>query len=147
MAALCHGTPAILPAEAYVSSSPVKPSLWTYTSSFHAASRVSHQQPDVPHPRRAPAESEAAAASDAGTSEAQSPSANDIPDNTKIVLYKGRYMQTFRLLVRFKIFQLVGIAALAIPINTFLMEVRAVQVASLQPFCLCSSEAGKSVNT
>ncbi|KAL0031542.1 hypothetical protein WJX77_006181 [Trebouxia sp. C0004] len=31
-------------------------------------------------------------------------------------------MQTFRLLVRFKIFQLVGIAALAIPINTFLME-------------------------
>ena len=48
---------------------------------------------------------------------------NNVPDGTKLVLYKGRYMQTFRLLVRFKIFQLVGIAALAIPINTFLVEV------------------------
>ncbi|KAL0051647.1 hypothetical protein WJX82_011174 [Trebouxia sp. C0006] len=45
-----------------------------------------------------------------------------LSNDTKVVLYKGRYMQTFRLLVRFKIFQLVGIAALAIPINTFLME-------------------------
>jgi hypothetical protein len=62
-------------------------------------------------------------------------------------LYKGRYMQTFRLLVRFKIFQLVGIAALAIPINTFLMEVRAVQVAVLHALCLCSSDIGRSVDT
>jgi len=136
-----------LPAEAYTTSSPVKPSVWTYTSSFHAASLVSHQQPDVPHPRRTPAESEAAAASDAGTNQAQPPSSNDIPDDTKIVLYKGRYMQTFRLLVRFKIFQLVGIAALAIPINTFLMEVRAVQVAALHAFRLCSSNMGTSLDT
>lgn len=56
-------------------------------------------------------------------------------------------MQTFRLLVRFKVFQLVGIAALAIPINTFLMEVRAVQVAVLHAFRLCSSDMGKSVKT
>lgn len=121
-AALYHSTPTILPAEAYVISSRVKPSVWTYTSSFHAASHVSHQQPDVPHTRRAPAKSEAAVASDAGTNKAQSPSSKDLPDDTKVVLYRGRYMQTFRLLVRFKIFQLVGIAALAIPINTFLME-------------------------
>lgn len=33
-------------------------------------------------------------------------------------------MVPFRLLVRFKIFQLVGVAALAVPINTFLSEVR-----------------------
>ncbi|DBB10648.1 TPA: hypothetical protein ACH3X3_007157 [Trebouxia sp. C0006] len=121
-AALCHGTPAILPAEADVTSSPIKPPVWTCTSSFHSASHVSHQQSDVLQPRRAPAESEAAAASDAGTNKGQSPSSNDVADDTKVVLYKGRYMQTFRLLVRFKIFQLVGIAALAIPINTFLME-------------------------
>ena len=72
---------------------------------------------------------------------------NDIPDNSKIVLYKGRYMQTFRLLVRFKIFQLVGIAALAIPINTFLVEVRAVQVAVPHAFRLCSSDIGRSMDT
>lgn len=72
---------------------------------------------------------------------------NDIPDNSKIVLYKGRYMQTFRLLVRFKIFQLVGIAALAIPINTFLVEVRSVQVAVPHAFRLCSSDIGRSMDT
>ena len=33
-------------------------------------------------------------------------------------------MVPFRLLVRFKIFQLAGVAALAVPINTFLSEVR-----------------------
>ncbi|DBA91034.1 TPA: hypothetical protein ACH3X2_004232 [Trebouxia sp. C0005] len=112
----------MLPAEAHGSSSPVKPSVWTYTSSFHSASHASYQQPDLPHPGREPAEPEAMAASDAGTNQARPPLSIDIPDNTKIVLYKGRYMQAFRLLVRFKIFQLVGIAALAIPINTFLME-------------------------
>ena len=32
-------------------------------------------------------------------------------------------MVPFRLLVRFKIFQLAGVAALAVPINTFLSEV------------------------
>lgn len=121
-AALCHSTSTTVPAEADVTWSPIKSSGWTYTSSFHAASCVSHQQPDVPHPRTEPAQSGAAVASDADTSEAQSPSSNAVPDSTKIVLYKGRYMQTFRLLVRFKVFQLVGIAALAIPINTFLME-------------------------
>lgn len=34
-------------------------------------------------------------------------------------------MVPFRLLVRFKIFQLAGVAALAVPINTFLSEVLA----------------------
>lgn len=40
----------------------------------------------------------------------------------KHVLYRGRYMVPFRLLVRFKVFQLVGVAALAVPINTFLVQ-------------------------
>jgi len=102
---------------------------------------VSHQQSDVLQPRRAPAESEAAAASDAGANKGQSPSSNDVADDTKVVLYKGRYMQTFRLLVRFKIFQLVGIAALAIPINTFLMEVRTVQELFKFLFCMHSAFA------
>ncbi|KAK9817066.1 hypothetical protein WJX72_009013 [[Myrmecia] bisecta] len=38
------------------------------------------------------------------------------------VLYRGKWMQPFRLLVRFKIFQLVGVAALVVPINTWLVE-------------------------
>ena len=42
-----------------------------------------------------------------------------------IVVYKGTGMRVFRLLVRFKIFQLLGVAALAIPINTMFNEVRA----------------------
>ena len=42
---------------------------------------------------------------------------------SKVVLYKGRYMKAFRMLVRFKVFQLVGIAALAVPINTFMVGV------------------------
>ena len=45
-------------------------------------------------------------------------------DQQPILLYKGRGMQIFRLLVRFKIFQLLGVAALAIPINTLFAEVR-----------------------
>lgn len=44
-------------------------------------------------------------------------------EGSRVVLYKGRYMLAFRMLVRFKIFQLVGIAALAVPINTFLAGV------------------------
>lgn len=47
-----------------------------------------------------------------------------------MVLYKGRGMVPFRVLVRLKIFQLAGVAALAIPINTFLVEVRSF-------LCLC----------
>ena len=54
------------------------------------------------------------------TQPAQKPSATT---QARIVLYKGAFMRPFRLLVRFKIFQLVGIASLAIPINTFLVEV------------------------
>lgn len=38
------------------------------------------------------------------------------------VLYRGVGMIPFRVLVRLKIFQLVGVAALAIPINTFLVQ-------------------------
>lgn len=91
---------------------------FTDASSFHSASLRFQQKPSQ-------ADDEPSANSPVGPSikEADLTTANDIPDGTKLVLYKGRYMQTFRLLVRFKIFQLVGIAALAIPINTFLVEV------------------------
>ena len=40
------------------------------------------------------------------------------------MLYRGLGMVPFRLLVRFKVFQLAAVAALAIPISTFLSEVR-----------------------
>lgn len=53
----------------------------------------------------------------------QSAQAAPAASQARIVLYKGAFMRPFRLLVRFKIFQLVGIASLAIPINTFLVEV------------------------
>lgn len=43
-------------------------------------------------------------------------------DDKKIVLYKGRGMRVFRILVRFKIFQLSGIAASAIPLATVLQS-------------------------
>ena len=43
--------------------------------------------------------------------------------SAKHVLYRGRWMVPFRVLVRLKIFQLVGIGALAVPINTFLVQV------------------------
>ena len=51
---------------------------------------------------------------------------------TRMVLYKGAFMRPFRLLVRFKIFQLVGIASLAIPINTFLVQVGCVSLAYMR---------------
>lgn len=38
----------------------------------------------------------------------------------KHVLYRGRGIQLFRILVRFKIFQLTGVAALIVPLTTFL---------------------------
>ena len=41
----------------------------------------------------------------------------------KEVLYRGRWMIPFRVLVRLKIFQLAGVASLAIPLNSFLLEV------------------------
>ena len=44
----------------------------------------------------------------------------------KHVLYQGRWMVPFRVLVRLKIFQLSGIAACAIPLGTFLSEVRGI---------------------
>ena len=56
-------------------------------------------------------------------SKVEGQAAAELPQGSKIVLYKGRYMQAFRMLVRFKVLQLVGIAALAVPINTFLVGV------------------------
>ena len=47
-----------------------------------------------------------------------------LPPPPKHVLYRGAGMVPFRLLVRFKVFQLAAVAALAIPISTFLSEVR-----------------------
>ena len=58
-----------------------------------------------------------------GGLEADRASGAQAVEGHRVVLYKGRYMLAFRMLVRFKIFQLVGIAALAIPINTFLAGV------------------------
>ncbi len=40
----------------------------------------------------------------------------------KVVLYRGFGIIPFRVLVRLKIFQLMGFASLAIPINTFLVQ-------------------------
>ena len=59
-------------------------------------------------------------ASDAGSGGA----ADAAPSPPKHVLYRGLGMVPFRLLVRFKVFQLAAVAALAIPISTFLSEVR-----------------------
>lgn len=58
-----------------------------------------------------------------GADEAVRDSGSQAVGAGRIVLYRGCYMLAFRMLVRFKIFQLVGIAALAVPINTFLAEV------------------------
>lgn len=66
---------------------------------------------------------------EADTQAAQTPQVRD-------VLYRGAFMQPFRLLVRFKIFQLVGIASLAIPINTFLVEVMLSNLTVIQCSCL-----------
>lgn len=38
---------------------------------------------------------------------------------TPLVLYKARWIKPLRLLVRAKVFQLVGVAAAAVPITTF----------------------------
>ena len=58
-----------------------------------------------------------------GRNEAVKDAGAQAVEGSRVVLYKGRYMLAFRMLVRFKIFQLVGIAALAVPINTFLAGV------------------------
>ena len=55
---------------------------------------------------------------------AEEPPAHGSGNAERIVLYRGRGMVPFRVLVRLKIFQLGGVAALAIPINTFLVEVK-----------------------
>ena len=52
------------------------------------------------------------------------------------MLYRGWGMVPFRVLVRLKIFQLASIAALAIPINTFLVEVSAPPV-PCHMVCFC----------
>ncbi len=58
-------------------------------------------------------------------SHASTPAAGQATGQSQpILLYKGRGMQLFRLLVRFKVLQLLGVAALAIPINTMFSEVR-----------------------
>lgn len=48
----------------------------------------------------------------------------DVGANSPQVLYKGRWMLPFRVLVRLKIFQLGGVAACAVPLGTFLTEAR-----------------------
>jgi hypothetical protein len=59
---------------------------------------------------------------DGSNSESGSPGAAGPP--AKHVLYRGLGMVPFRLLVRFKVFQLAGVAAVVIPISTFLSQVR-----------------------
>ena len=58
----------------------------------------------------------------------------------KTVLYRGKGMVPFRVLVRLKIFQLAGVAALAIPINTFLVQVSASLPPSSLPAPFCHSQ-------
>eukprot|EP00803_Ostreobium_quekettii_P004810 evm.model.scf_1129.4 EVM.evm.TU.scf_1129.4 scf_1129:21786-23242(+) len=41
----------------------------------------------------------------------------------KVVLYKGRWMVPFYILVRLKVFQLLGFGSLVVPLNTWLVEV------------------------
>ena len=54
------------------------------------------------------------------TSHNQSPHQFTAPPHQQHVLYKGRGMRPLRLLVRLKIFQLTGVAALAIPISSMI---------------------------
>ena len=61
--------------------------------------------------------------SSGSTEGANNGAAGDSEQQHKVVLYRGLGMVPFRVLVRLKIFQLAGVAALAIPINTFLVEV------------------------
>jgi hypothetical protein len=58
--------------------------------------------------------------SGANSTVSQLPGKDQAP--TKVVLYKGFGMIPFRVLVRLKVFQLMGVASLAIPINTFLVQ-------------------------
>ena len=74
-------------------------------------------------PARLQHHSAASQESDQCGNEADRDAGAQVTEGSRVVLYKGRYMQAFRMLVRFKIFQLVGIAALAVPINTFLAGV------------------------
>lgn len=102
-----------------------------------AASRPTETQPQPQAPvsatsepqnveARRPATQQRPAASQEGSecsNEAVRDAGAQAGEGSRVVLYKGRYMLAFRMLVRFKIFQLVGIAALAVPINTFLAGV------------------------
>jgi hypothetical protein len=57
------------------------------------------------------------------SSSVQAAASSQAGPQKKLVLYRGIGMVPFRVLVRLKVFQLAGVAALAIPINTFLVEV------------------------
>lgn len=97
------------------------------------------QQQQYQQQQRSLSASARTAVTDANTQAARTP-------QSRVVLYRGAYMQPFRLLVRFKIFQLVGIASLAIPINTFLVEgsvegVQMVMAISLVIGCAAASTA------
>lgn len=84
------------------------------TRQFTAFPSLCQQQEAAPATPKGPVKTQSnSAATSASTSAKQD----------RIVLYRGAYMRPFRMLVRFKIFQLVGVASLAIPINTFLVEV------------------------
>ena len=114
--------PAVVAAEALKSS-------WHRQKLMHASQAASlssarhftaypvlrQQHTSVPAMHKAPVK----APSDSAATSASTSAKQD-----GIILYRGAYMRPFRMLVRFKIFQLVGIASLAIPINTFLVEVQ-----------------------
>jgi len=53
---------------------------------------------------------------------------NEGKERETLVIYKGRWMVPFYVLVRLKVIQLVGLGALVLPINTWLHKVRQMSV-------------------
>lgn len=53
---------------------------------------------------------------------------NEGKQREALVIYKGRWMVPFYVLVRLKVIQLVGLGALVLPINTWLHKVRRMSV-------------------
>ena len=86
---------------------------------LHGSPAAADAQPPPP-----PADAGGAAAAQAAQRRRSAgggvPAAADVPQpvSTKVVLYRGRGMPLLRALVRLKVFQLAGVAALAIPINS-----------------------------
>ena len=95
------------------------------TSPPAVAQSTTHQHTWGTHDRRhlssslpacAPAEEEPSFSSESSSQQ------SSIKAGTRVVLYKGKGIKVFRILVRMKIAQLTGIAACAVPIGTYSVE-------------------------